>query len=74
MSRRSKASSVSTLQPDLSAFGISPQPEPVVQDRNANPVAAKLPVIARSIVTTAVSSTAPPGTKKPSAARALRET
>ncbi len=74
MSRRTKASSASTLQPDLFAFGMSPQPEPVVQDRNANPVAARFPVIACSIVTTAVSSTAPPGTKKPSAARALRET
>ena len=68
MSRRSKASSVSTLQPDLFAFGMSPQSEPVVQDRNANPVPARFPVIACSIVTTAVSSTAPPGTKKPSAA------
>ena len=74
MSRRSKASSVSTLQPDLFAFGMSPQPEPVVQDRNANPVAPKFPVIARSIGTTAVSSTPPPRTKRPSAARALRET
>jgi hypothetical protein len=74
MSRRSKASSVSTLQPDLFAFGMSPQPEPVVRDRNANPVAPKFPVIARSIVTTAVSSTPTPRTKRPSAASARRET
>jgi hypothetical protein len=40
MTRRSKASSVSTLQPDLFVFGMSSQPATVVCDRDATPVNA----------------------------------
>jgi len=76
MSRRSKASSVSTLQPDLFAFGMSPQSATVVRDRDANPIEAVIPAITRSASSAAVSSpsTPPPRVTKPAAARVLRET
>ena len=77
MTRRSKASSVSSLQPDLFAFGMSPQSATVVRDRDANPIEAVVPAITRSASTSvAVSSPSapPPRVTKPAAARVLRET
>lgn len=77
MTRRSKASSVSTLQPDLFVFGMSSQPATVVCDRDATPVKAVVATTTRPTrtrVAVSAPSTPTPDVRKAAADRVLSET